>query len=308
MAIMVIYPDRYVSVCFSGIKLWCYSVLPSLLPFFFLTAILTKLQTLGNAFDKTGFITKPLFNCNGIALYAFFTSVISGYPVGSRTVCDLHNANFIDDDEAKRLAVLASTSGPLFIIGAVGSAMLGNKNYGLIIYCIHVFSAIIACVTLKNRGKKPPKFSKTNLTNGNCDNVLYESVYSSVISTLIVGGFIAVFYVISDVLIDFKILYPISQTLNLILSLFSKEKLGDCVAAGLIECTKGCYLLSQCQTTPLTLALIAFLTSFGGFSVIAQSMTYLKKAKVGALYFCLAKLLQATYAFILSIIVFNFIL
>ena len=306
MLAILLYPDRYILASLNGLKLWCFSVLPSLLPFFFLTALLTKTEVLCNVFCKTNKLTKTLFNLNGVSFYAFILSALSGYPVGSRTVNDLYLAGAINENEAKKTSILASTSGPLFIVGAVGTAMFNNKYYGFILYSVHLISAILTAITF--RGKTNNSTTKNQIIlNEKTDNILYESIYGSVISVLIVGGLITIFYVITEVLLDFKILTPLINLVNALFKNFNNSNVGEGFICGLIECTKGCYLLSKLPTTPLTLSLSAFLISFGGFSIIVQSLVYLVKAKVKPLFFILGKTIHAVYSFILSFIIFSII-
>ena len=233
MLAILLYPDRYISASFNGLKLWCFSVLPSLLPFFFLTALLTKTEVLCNVFCKTNKLTKTLFNLNGVSFYAFILSALSGYPVGSRTVCDLYLAGAINENEAKKTSILASTSGPLFIVGAVGTAMFNNKYYGFILYSVHLISAILTAITFRGKTNNST-FKNQIILNEKTDNILYESIYGSVISVLIVGGLITIFYVITEVLLDFKILTPL---INLVNALFKNFNVGEGFICGLIECT-----------------------------------------------------------------------
>ena len=70
------------------------------------------------------------------------------------------------------------------------------------------------------------------------------------------------------------------------------------VTVGLIEFTKGAKMLSNIGTTRLTISLANFIITFGGLSVIMQSLAFLKKAKVKTSFFVLGKLVQAVISFI----------
>ncbi len=267
--------------------------MPSLLPYFFLTAVLTKINALSCVFTKFTPITSKVLRLNGISAYAFFISILSGYPVGSKLTADLYQNGLIGKGEAQRMSILCSTSGPLFIIGAVGSTMFGDKKIGFIIYLTHVLSALFTALILRNFFDEPIK-SKFYLSLDSSDNALYDCVYSSVISVLVVGGFVSVFYVISEILYDFNILYPISYLFNLLFSpLANSDGVGVSISSGLIEFTKGAKMLSSLGSTPLTVSLANFIITFGGLSVIMQSLAFLKKAKVKASFFILGKLIQA---------------
>jgi sporulation integral membrane protein YlbJ len=295
---LAVYPEKYSKSTYKGVLLWAVSVMPSLLPYFFLTAILTKTNCLTSVFCKFSKITEKLFRLGGISCYAFFMSVLSGYPVGSKLTADLYQNDLIGKGEASRLSLLCSTSGPLFIIGAVGVSMLNSKVVGFIIYVAHVLSAVVTALIFRNV-YEPPIKSNRLLKSDKSDNLLYDAVYSSVISVLVVGGFVAVFYVISEILLDFNILYPINFLIDLILKPLSNggESLG--VTLGLIEFTKGAKMLSSLTLTPLTVSLISFIITFGGVSVIMQSLAFLKKARVKTSFFVLGKLVQGIVSFIL---------
>ena len=292
--IIAVFPERYLKSSFCGIKLWAFSVLPSLLPYFFLTTVLTKLNVLGGVFKKFDKPNAKLFRVNGIVSYAFFSSVISGYPVGAKILSDLYAGGLISEGEVKRAAPLCSTSGPLFIIGAVGVSMFLSKAAGVIMLISHVLSAVFTALTF--RGVKGEiLLSDKTLLPKKCDNILYESAYGAVNSVLIVGAYVTVFFVISD-----KVLMPLSFILKPIFSIFGASGNEYFFISGLIECTKGAKLLSLSGATPQTVALTASLISFGGVSVVMQSLTYLSGAKVKPLYFLAVKSVQAFYAFLLA--------
>jgi sporulation integral membrane protein YlbJ len=288
-----IFPERYSKSTYKGVILWGTAVLPSLLPYFFLTALLSKTGVLSEFGNTLTPLTKKPFRLGGISVYAFFTSVLSGYPVGSKIVSDLKKSNAISLGEAHRLSLLCSTSGPLFIIGAVGLCMFKDKTLGFILYITHVLSAILTALIFRNAGGDP-KCNFSKILTEKDDNALYDAIYSSVISVLIVGGFVSVFFVVSEILTDFKILYPLTLLVTAVLKPLGADlEIGKAFSVGLIEFTKGSQMLSQ-AVCPLTVSLSCFLITFGGLSVIMQSLVFLKKANVKTGFFILGKLVQAT--------------
>lgn len=299
---LAIFPDKYSKSTYEGLVLWAVAVLPSLLPYFFLTAVLTKLNVLSNFSNKCTPLTNKTFHLNGCAVYAFLMSVLSGYPVGSKITLDLYEKNVIDKNQCLTMGLLCSTSGPLFIIGAVGTGMFLSKTAGYILYVSHVLSALINAFIF--RGKRKNCFINDNyLSSQKSDNLLYDCVYSSVISALIVGGFVSVFYVISEIFLDLKILYPLTALIKLILLPFNVAPT-DCLSfsVGLIEFTKGAKLLSEAGANSMSLSLTCFLITFGGASAIMQSLAFLKKAKVKTGAFILGKFTQGLIASVICFI------
>ena len=94
----------------------------------------------------------------------------------------------------------------------------------------------------------------------------------------------------------FYLLYPLEFLLTL---LFKNQNAAKGFCSGLLECTKGALELSRCELGFFKLPLITFIITFGGISVIAQSLAFLKQAGVKSKFFITAKLIQAVISFAL---------
>lgn len=290
MLCLVIAPEKYIATTFKGILLWATCVLPSLLPFFFLTQLLCATGLITRLTSKCNVVAQKLFRTNGVSIYVFAMSVLSGYPVGASLICELYEQNAITSDEATRMSTLCSTSGPLFVIGSVGTAMFNSKNLGVLFFAIHILSSVICGAIFRFYGKTS-RFSPC-LKNNNLDNVLYNSVYKSVVSVLIVGGFVGIFYTISQILVDFNVLYPLEYLLGKVLN----AQVATPFLQGVIECTTGASKLGKINTT-LAKSLACALISFGGVSIICQSAVFLQKCKANVKIFILSKTIQMAISF-----------
>ena len=82
-------PQRYAAACLNGLKLWLNFIVPTLFPFFVFTALLTKLGALSKGSLHFAPAMQKLFRLPGAAAYCFAMSALSGYPVGSRILCEL---------------------------------------------------------------------------------------------------------------------------------------------------------------------------------------------------------------------------
>lgn len=299
--VLAIFPQRYISVCAQGIKVWAISVLPSLLPFFFLTTLMIKTDCVNGLSKIFSPITKYVFKCPEITAYPFVISILSGYPIGCKILADLYQNRQLDSENCKKASVFCSTSGPMFIIGAVGVGMFNSSRIGKILYISHVLAAIISGFVFSFKKTGISQTISPNLSKEN-SNILYDCAYSSVISVCVVGAFISIFFVFTSIACDFCLLSP--------LIMIFKPLLGENVATqfckGIIECTQGAIYLSKISGN-LPIILTSFLISFGGISVICQSAVYLKKAEVSTLGFVCTKLLHGLFsAFITALILFAF--
>lgn len=301
IALFIVKSDVYVKTTFDGLKIWALTIAPSLLPFFFLTTLLTKTTSIEKFSAKTDKISRFLYGSQGISLYVRIMSILSGYPMGAKIICDLYKSKIITSKQAEKYSTFTSTSGPLFIVGAVAIGMFNNKTYGFIMLISHLFSSMLVGVIFKklpDNSLIAPFFEKNH-----CDNVLYDTAYSAVISVLIVGAFSSVFYTFSQMVTDLKILMPIEK----LLSLFLSEDLSVGVCAGLIECTRGALILSQAKNTKIAVSLTIAIISLGGLSVWFQSLAYLKTAKIRIPIFILSKILHSFIAFLICYILLSFL-
>ena len=298
-SLIIALDKSYSSVVLDGIKLWFACVLPSLFPYFFITAILSSLKVTSKVGSFCSPLTKRLFNVGGAVGYAYFMSLISGYPIGAKIVSDLKSKNALSDAESVRASALCSTSSPMFMISSVGAIMFNSSRFGILLFLTHLICSIIVGVIFSfyKRAQKPNKMPY--LLNNSVDNILYESAYSSVVSVLVVGGLITIFYLLTQILYDFHLLDGIIWFFSLI---FKDENLATGLSLGLFECTNGLKYLSKSKGQILSLPLCAFLCGFGGISIIMQSVAYLKKAKIKTTALVFSKLLSAVLNFIVGLI------
>ncbi len=299
-SLILAFGKGYSALVLDGLNLYLACVVPSLLPYFFITAILSSMQITSKISNKFSFLTRRIFNVGGAVGYAFFMSLISGYPVGAKIVSDLKERGLISKAESVRASALCSTSSPMFLINSVGVIMFNSVRFGLTLFLCHFISSIIIGIIFSFYHKKDKPLSLTFINASKVDNVLYESAYSSVVSILVVGAIITIFYLFTNVLFSLKILSPI---VNLFSLMFSDEILGKGLTFGLFECTQGLKILSTLNGSFFALPLCSLICGFGGLSVIMQSIAYLKKAKIKTAPFILAKIICAVINFLLSIII-----
>lgn len=293
------FPARYMQACLDGVNLWAACVLPSTLPFLFLTGLFTRLGYVNRLSKTFAPATAAIFRLPGVSGYCLLMSFLSGYPVGAKTLSDLKEIGAASPSEATKMSVLCSTSGPLFILGSVGMGMFSDGKIGIILLAAHFAAVLLSGAAFRFYKTVPAREYLPALKRA--DNVLYDCMYSSVLSVLCVGGFIAVFYTLSVMLSDRQVLTPLSAGLS---ALGVPAETAEGFARGLVEMTGGCRALAG-TPSPLNVAGCAFLITFGGISILFQQAVYLKKAGVKMRFFLPAKLLQAclaaTFAFALSI-------
>lgn len=294
LAAVLFYPDSSASFT-DGLKLWFACVLPSLFPYMFLSAVLSEIPAAGKTALKLSPVSEKVFKINGCAVYAFFLSVISGYPIGAKTVSDLRLKGLLNETEAVRAAALCSTSSPVFLIVSVGGIAFKSTVFGVALFITHILSALTVGVLFSFYKRKVKPEKPSPVFTERSANVLYYCAEKSVISVLVVGGLIAFFYLLTDVLFSAGIFTP---AVKLFSAVFKDGNVGKGVVFSVFECTKGLKTISLSGIKLLTLPLCAAVCGFGGFSVILQSVAFLKNAKIKVAAFLFSKLLAAAVNFV----------
>ena len=131
------------SAVLDGVNLFIASIFPALFPYLFITAFLSNLSIIKKGTRLLSPLSNKIFRCKGIVFYAYFISLLSGYPMGSKTVSDLRKAGLLTKAESVRASCLCSTSSPMFLIGCVGNLMFNNPLFGVVLFITHLISSIV---------------------------------------------------------------------------------------------------------------------------------------------------------------------
>lgn len=299
---IVFIPKQAIQTFGQGINLWATKVLPSLLPFFILTKLLSYTSFANSAGAVLSPITKKLYGVGGVAGYIYFMSIVSGYPIGAKLTADLYENKVVNAKQAKTISSFTSTSGPLFILGTVGIGFFNNTKLGIIVLVSHLISALLNGIIYRNKEvESAGPIPQTQTSH----NPLSDSMYNSIISIMMVGGFIAIFYMALNLILELHILYPLTYLLS---KIGIPTNISTPTIAGLIEVTTGLSILGQTETTfKLATTLSSFLISFGGLSIHAQAHCYLKTFGLKYTHFLKQKVTHAILSASVTLLLFLFI-
>lgn len=149
VAAMVLVPASVIESGKASLNLCANVLIPSLFPFFVFSGLLIKFGFARIAGRLLNPIMRPVFGVSGSGSIALALGLISGYPLGASCVSELYTSGYTTRRESERLLAFCNNSGPLFIIGAVGTAIYGNPNIGALLYITHVLAALSVGVVLR---------------------------------------------------------------------------------------------------------------------------------------------------------------
>lgn len=291
-------PALYSKSCLSALSVWAMNIVPVMFPFFVASKLILSLSSpkanyLDKAFNK--FYNTPASTSN-----VFFLSLLAGYPTGAKLISDLYSREQINQKDAKRMLSFCSISGPMFIIGTVGVSFLLSYKAGIIILVANIIGALINGFIYRSE-KSPIK--ELSLIEKKNDNLLYDSVYDSLISILMIGGFIILSFVFIDMLNNLNIISILSNTICSVFNCRQYTNTVSSVFSGLIEITRGILDLSQINQSLITKTIISSgLIAFSGISIFLQSLSFLSKLKISVKTILLQKTTQAIITIIVTTI------
>ena len=276
---LMLYPQDSMSAAREGLML-CYNVIiPSLVPFFVLSALVVDLGLAGYIGRALEGFMRPLFNVPGACASAFVLGFVGGYPVGARTALSLYQKGMCTKTEAERLLSFCNNSGPAFILGVVGAGVFASSRVGVLLYLAHAAASI--CVGLffrfYRRGKKgrearvSPKFEAERFTTA-----FTGAVKNSFLSTLNICAFVVFFTVVIRLLFLSGALPALARLLGVLLSpLGFTQEWAERLLTGAIELSSGVWTLSGAGGMAGRMSMAAFMLGWAGLSVHCQVLSFL---------------------------------
>lgn len=307
---IIIFPNDSIEAAANGIHIWVNILMPSLLPFIIGANLIVSLRVVDIIGAIINPITQLVFNISGKSALVFAISAVSGYPVGARLASDLRLKQDISQYEGQRLVSFCSTSGPLFIIGAVAVGMLKDASLGYVMLICHYLGAITVGLLFRRYGNE--KRGRSNITIVN--NIKYiintpekdgffisfgNAVISGVNTLLAVGGFVIIFSVVFKILTLFNVIDGISSVVCFLLSFLGITKeVCSAFISGLFEITIGCNNIANITYIPESIkaSLCSFIIGFSGLSILAQCCSFIAKTDINTNIYIFNKFLHGTFA------------
>jgi len=274
-AAMLLMPSQSIDGAKEGISLCINTVIPSLFPFFICSRMIINSGIAQLMGSKIGKAFEVLFGINKSCGFSFIAGILCGYPVGAKVVGDMYKNKQCTKEEAQRMLAFCNNSGPLFIIGTVGTGMLSSARAGFILYFAHVLSAIATGILVRFIIPVKTKSSGITLHTSSLTGSFHDALTDSIKSMAAVCGNIIFFSVIVAALTPiFNGIFP------------SATERGT--ASGIIEISTGISMLAGYAHLPI----IGFLLAWSGISVIMQVDGIIAPLGLSTPLFALTKLMQ----------------
>jgi len=294
------------------LNLWFLTVLPSLFPFMAASYILIDTGIVRLFSFVFAPATRFLFSAPGESAYILFASAFSGYPAGAALASELYGKKQLSESDAQSVIRFTSTSGPVFIMGAVAAGMLGSPRSGACLAAAHYLSAVFTGIVFglfrsgsagesRTFGETLRRFKDELARCGAFGDMLAGSAEKALFALLRIGGLIIFFSVVMEILSA----SGIADAAAFLYSPFAKltgleQQSVKAILLGGVEMTNGCAIASA---APLNLAqklpVVSAIIAFGGVCVHMQTRSVCARNGLKLKGFVYAKSIQSFFAYTL---------
>lgn len=260
----------------EGIYLCINVIIPSLLPFIYLSSILTSfaLTTPIKLMEPLCKLFRIPEHCGHILIM----SLLGGYPMGATAIEQSCAAGQLSRSDAHRMLAYCNNAGPSFIFGMIGS-LFPNLTAPLLLWLIHIISAWCTGQLIQHQhtSKQPLAEHKAPMKKAS----LYYSMR--------VMGSICCWVILFKILINI-VITPFAQYLPPAIYAFS---------CGVLELSNGCLALHTVESTAVRFVLASALLALGGLCVCMQ--TACVSGSLGLKTYFLGKVMQCFLSILLAI-------
>ena len=282
---LLAFPQDCMAAVREGLQLCGGTLLPSLFPFLVVSSLLIQLgfaAWLGRLFHP---LTGRLLRISASGSAALLLGLVGGYPVGARAVLQLYQSGQCARQEAQRLLAFCNNSGPAFFVGVVGLGVFGSSRAGILLYLLHVLSALLVGLLLRRRAegrRAAPPLGAVDFSQA-----FTQAVLSSSQAMLQICAFV----------LFFQVLLRLAAATGLLALLSFGKPLLVQLLTGLLELTGGIHGLPPGRPS---FVLASFLCGWGGLSVHGQTLSLLQGSGLSPRLYFLGKSLQALFAGVLA--------
>lgn len=276
--LLLLHPQDAGAAVQDGLRLCAKTVVPSLFPFFVVTALLLRL-----GFDSVlrpfcAPFMRPMFGLRGECAAPLLAGFLGGYPTGARSAVQLYEQGALTRAEAERLLGFCNNCGVGFLVGFVGAGVFGSVRTGILLLAVHIASALLSgavlCRLARRSEETPLLPCHLPTQSASFSQALVASVSGALTSTLTVCAYIVFFRTVTSLVQLPGILSGVVEMVGAVASL-PGDVFGFAAAAGI--------------------------TAWGGLSVHCQTM-----AVVGELslrWHTAGKILQTVFAVVMAVVV-----
>ena len=264
------HPVQATEGCSLGLTLWYTSVLPSLLPFLIISALMVKT----GLFRYLNRLYAPLlcriFRISEDGCYAVLMGFLCGFAMGAKVTADLVREQHISREEGTYLLGFCNNVSPSFFINYICLKKLGYQKVPWAL-CVFFYAMPLLYGICSRPFYHFPFSDTTNKKQAPLHRMQFPMLDACIMDSFAtvtkLGGYIILF----SILVRMMQLLPLPDTLSVLVS-------------SLLEISCGIHQITSLTALPARLitAYACACASFGGFSICAQTSSVLHDTPLNA--------------------------
>lgn len=284
---VLINPSEVFDNILSSLKLWLFKVYPPIFLFYILSSLIINL----NFIKSKSKILLQLFKFKYSRSYSIFTiSLLIGNPATSALILESIQTQNIDTEDGNHLLCISSFLNPLFIISFVSSHFIYFR-YSILIILIHLMSNFIIGFFLSFNKKTRVIINNPPQHDNNVIKEFFDSIERANSLLLKVCGIMVMCNLCKHSIVNLLNYLDIKGNfITIFLSMLE-------VASGLND------IVNLPFSQNIVLCLIAFLVSFGGFSIHLQVYAIISGSNLKFKKFLYFRLIQGFLSFLMCFMI-----
>lgn len=284
---LLCFPTTALAGAKDGLLLWFHQVMPSLLPFLILSSLFLSTGLSDRIAKRLSPLLSPVFRCSPSGCYAVVIGLLSGLPIGAKTIGELTRSGRITKKEGTYLLPLCNNPSPLFLLGFISVSVLHKPELRYPLLLIVILASFIAAMLMR------PSVTDISLKSPASEQVTAPSAPFSFSFVLLDSAIEQAFLVLTKIggyLVLFSVLAKLLSILPLPALFLS------CTGA-LLEITTGSNALSVLSLPEtVRISLITGFVTFGGLSAAAQTKSVLTGTSFPLTHYLLTKMVAGLLA------------
>ena len=255
---------RGLSIC-AGI------LIPSLFPFMALSGMFAALGADRLLARPVSPLLAPLLGIPPALCGTVLMSFVGGYPVGARLVSQLWREGRIGRDTACRMMIFSFAGAPSFVIGAVGTGVLGGPLQGLTVYLAQIAAALLlGLLWPRERGASAGRAQVSPPAPRTFSQALVEGVSGAASAMISICAFACLFAALTSMLEGWGVFAALERLAQALSGGKLPASTSQAALSGLLEVTCGVQGAAALPY-PARFWLVSFLVGFGSLSVLFQA-------------------------------------
>lgn len=305
LGLLLLFPDSVSRGAREGLMLWFSVVFPALLPFMIISGVIVRMG-ITSAIGRVIYpFAHKLLHITENGCYPVVIGLLSGYPLGAKTIADMCRTESISKREGQYLLTFCNNASPMFMLEYMGIYCMGMKKPYYLMIVVYLsaflnallFQKSLGCCKMRDGycvtgGNACPSNRYVRCQNRSFMEALDDSILDSFVTLAKVGGYIILFSILAQLVEE---LLPLSIPVKV-------------AGLGIIEITTGGEYLKNFVTDYTQVWIFgAVFCAFGGFSSIAQTASVIQGSGLSVKKYILAKVCHALFAGVLALLLGRFI-